>query len=114
LSRQLPHEAGTTGEPDQGEAPGGREPGVPPAAKRGWRIWVLIFGVFLIPSVLYLALLVVPFLSLTTAQKLWVASGLVIAAEGTFLLSALILGREVVHHYRRFFDPRSWFCNKPR
>jgi hypothetical protein len=91
-----------------------RESDVPLAAKKGWRIWVLVFGVFVVPSVLYTMLLVVPFLPLTTGQKLWVASGFVVAAEGTFLLSALILGREVVSRYRRFLEPRRWLGKKRR
>ena len=63
---------------------------------------------------LYLTLLVVPFLPLTTGQKVWVASGLVVAAEGTFLLSALILGREAVRRYRGLLSPRRWFGKRPR
>ncbi len=82
--------------------------------RSGWRIWALIFGVFVVPGMLYLTLLVVPFLPLTTGQKVWVASGLVVAAEGTFLLSALILGREAVRRYRGLLSPRRWFDKRPR
>ncbi len=114
MNGQIPREDGTSGEPDHERAPGGEEPGTLPATKRGWRVWVLIFGVFVVPSLLYLTLLAVPFLPLTTGQKVWVASGLVVAAEGTFLLSALILGREAVRRYRRFLDPRRWFGKRPR
>lgn len=77
-------------------------------------MWVLICGVFVVPGVLYLMLPLVPFLPLATGQKVWVASGLVVAAEGTFLLSALLLGREAVRHYRGFMDPRRWFGKRPR
>ncbi|MCA1729576.1 MAG: transporter suffix domain-containing protein [Actinobacteria bacterium] len=80
---------------------------------RIWRVWVLAIGVFLVPTILYSLLLVVSFLPLTTGQKLWVASGLVVAAKGTFLLSALVLGREAVRRYRRLLDPRNWFGKKP-
>jgi hypothetical protein len=90
------------------------EPGVPSESRSGWRIWILIFGVFVVPGVLYLTLLAVPFLPITTGQKVWVASGLVVAAEGTFLLSALILGREAVRRYRGFLDPRRWFDKRTR
>jgi hypothetical protein len=114
LSGQIPHEADTTGDQDRGRAPAGEELGVPSAPKRSWSVWLLIFGVLLVPGVFYSMILVVPFLPLTTGQKLWVASGLVVAAEGVFLLSALILGREAVRRYRRFFDPRSWFGKNPR
>jgi len=67
-----------------------------------------------VPGVLYLTLLTVPFLPLTTGQKVWAASGLVVVAEGTTLLSALILGREAVRHYRGFLDPRRWLTKRPR
>ena len=80
----------------------------------GWRAWALVFGVFVSPGVLYAMLLVVPFLPFPTGQKLWVSSGLVVAAEGTFLLSALVLDREAVRHYREFLDPRRWFGKRHR
>ena len=90
------------------------EPGVTSEPRSGWRVWVLIFGVFVVPGVLYLTLLLVPFLPLTTGQKVWVAAGLVVLAEGTFLLSALLFGREAVRRYRGFLDPRRWFTKRPR
>ncbi len=92
---------------------GREEPSASLEPRSGWRIWVLIFGVFVVPGVLYLTLLAVPFLPLTTGQKVWVAAGLVVVAEGTSLLSALILGREVVRRYRGFLDPRRLFTKRP-
>jgi hypothetical protein len=89
------------------------EPRMPSGSRSGWRVWVLVVGVFLVPGALYTAILAVPFLPLTTVQKLWLSSGLVVAAEVTFLLSALVLGREAVHRYRRFLNPRYWFGKKP-
>jgi hypothetical protein len=90
------------------------EPSVPSEPRSGWRLWVLIFGVLVVPGVLYLTLPLVPFLPFTTGQKFWVAAGLVVVAEGTFLLAALILGWEAVRHYRGFLDPRRWFTKRPR
>ena len=74
---------------------------------------MLPIEVFLVPTILYSLLLVVPFLPLMTGQTLWVASGLVVAAKGTFLLSALILGQEAIRRYRRLLDLRNWFGKKP-
>jgi hypothetical protein len=90
------------------------ESGLPSEPMSGWRIWVLILGVFVVPGVLYLTLLLVPFLPLTTGQKVWAASGLVVVAEGTSLLSALILGREAARYYRGYLNPRRWFIKRPR
>lgn len=75
---------------------------------------MLVLGVFVVPTMLYTMLLVVPFLPFTTGQKVWVSSGLVIVAEGTFFISALVLGREAVRRYRRLLDPRNWFGKKRR
>jgi 8-oxo-dGTP diphosphatase len=51
---------------------------------------------------------VVPFLPLTTAQKVGLSAVLVVAAEAVFWGAALFLGKEVISRYRRFFDPRTW------
>ena len=73
------------------------------------RAWVLVAVLLVIPGALYAALPVVPFLPLTTAQKIWVFSGLVVAAEVVFWGAALFAGKEVVTRYRRFLDPRALF-----
>ncbi len=109
MSEEFQREAGTTGGGTDGE----REPGVP-LGWGSWRTWVLVIGVFVAPTVLYSLLLVVPFLPLTTGWKLWVSTGLVVVAEGTFFISALVLGREAVRRYRRLLNPRNWFGKKRR
>ena len=98
--------AGGAEEREPGKCP---EPADSPRSWKSWRTWVLVFGVIVVPTLLYLAIPAVPFLPLTTGQKVWVASGLVVAAETVFLLSALVLGREAVRRYRRYLDPRRWF-----
>ncbi|MDQ4063966.1 MAG: transporter suffix domain-containing protein, partial [Actinomycetota bacterium] len=97
--------------PDGGphDAAGSGLPPAPSTGRRSSRAWVLVLGVFVVPSMLYAMLLVVPFLSLTTGQKVSVSTGLVVAAEGTFLISALSLGRQAVRRYRRFLNPRNYF-----
>jgi hypothetical protein len=77
-----------------------------PASRR--RNWILVVVLLVIPGALYAAVPVVPFLPLTTAQKIGLASGLVVAAEAVFWVAALFVGKEVISRYRRFFDPRTW------
>jgi hypothetical protein len=60
------------------------------------------------PSALYAAVPVVPFLPLTTAQKVRLSGGLVVAAGVVFWSAALLLGGEVISRYRHL-DPRGWF-----
>jgi hypothetical protein len=73
-----------------------------------WRPWVLVVVLLVIPGLLYSAIPIVPFLPLTTAQKVGLSAGLVVVAEAVFLGAALFLGREVISRYRRLFDPRTW------
>ncbi|HLL56333.1 MAG TPA: transporter suffix domain-containing protein [Rubrobacteraceae bacterium] len=99
-------EAGGTEEREPARSP---EPAGTPQLRKGWRVWVLVFGVIVVPTLLYLAIPAVPFLPLTTGQKVWVSAGLVVVAETVFLISALLIGREAVRRYRRYLDPRRWF-----
>jgi hypothetical protein len=75
----------------------------------GGRTWLLVVVLLVIPGALYAAVPVVPFLPLTTAQKIVLSSGLVVAAEVVFWVAALFVGREMISNYRRFFDPRTRF-----
>jgi hypothetical protein len=62
-----------------------------------------------VPGTLYTAVPVVPFSPLTTAQKVGLSGGLVVAAEVVFWGAALFLGKEVISCYRSLLDPRAWF-----
>ena len=72
------------------------------------RAWILVIVVLVIPGALYAAVPVVPFLPLTTAQKIGLSAGLVVAAEVVFWGATLLVGKEGISRYRRFFDPRAW------
>jgi hypothetical protein len=81
--------------------------GTGPAPKT--RTWVLVVVLLVVPGALYAAIPVIPFLPLTTAQKIGLSSGLVVVAEVVFWAAALFVGREAISRYRRYFDPRAWF-----
>jgi hypothetical protein len=72
------------------------------------RAWTFVIVLLVIPGALYAAIPMVPFLPLTTAQKIGLSAGLVVAAEVVFWGAALFVGKEVISRYRRFFDPRAW------
>ena len=74
-----------------------------------WRTVVLVVVLLVVPGALYAAVPVVAFLPLTTAQKIGISSGLIIAAEVVFWGAALFVGKAVISRYRRHFDPRAWF-----
>jgi hypothetical protein len=86
-----------------------RPPGASSAALGRGRTLLLVLFLVVVPGLLYTAVLGVPFLPLGTGTKIWLSAALVVAAEGTFVISALVLGKEVVSRYRRSLDPRAWF-----
>jgi hypothetical protein len=71
------------------------------------RALILVVALPVIPGVLYAALPVIPFLPPTTAQKIGLSAGLVVAAEVVFWRAALFVGKDGISRYRRFFDPRA-------
>ena len=87
----------------------GRTQGEGALAPGRWRPWLLVLLLLVVPGTLYTAVPVVPFLPLTTAQKVGLSGGLVVAAEVVFWGAALFLGKEVISRYRSLLDPRAWF-----
>ena len=89
----------------------GAEPAVSPApptgrTRRAWFPGMALLAV----SVLFpaAAVLVVPFLPLSSGQKAGAIAALLVAGEAAFWLAALVLGREAVRRYRRFLSLRFW------
>jgi hypothetical protein len=76
-----------------------------PVSKK--RSWILVVVLLVTPGALYAAVPVLSFLPLTTAQKIGLSAGLVVAAEVVFWGAALFIGKKVISRYRRFFDPRA-------
>ena len=71
--------------------------------------------VFLVAAVLFWAAApAVLLLPLSGVQKVWAGSAFLVLGEVAFWVSAVVLGREAFRRYRRFFDPRDWFGEKPR
>lgn len=85
-----------------------RRPEDTPESPPWGRAWVLVVVLLVILGALYTAIPAVPFLPLTTAQKISLATGLAIAREAVFWGAAFLLGREVVRCYCRLFDSRRW------
>ena len=82
------------------------------ASKSSRKKWLCATFLLIIPSVLWIAAVVVPFLPLTTGSKVWSAGVFVVAAEVVFWVSAVFIGKEVAKRYRERLDPRTWFRGK--
>ena len=72
--------------------------------------WAQALGValFAVSVALFVAVPVVLLLPLSTGWKVGAIAILLVAEEVIFWAAALLLGREAVRRYRRFFDPRYW------
>ncbi len=66
------------------------------------------FGLLGLSTLLYLALLAVPFTPLTFEVKVAVSAALVVGGEAAFWLGGLILGRELLSRYGRALNPLRW------
>ncbi len=78
--------------------------------------WIQALGValFAVSVALFVAVPVILFLPLSMGWKVGVVAILLVVEEAIFWVAALLLGREVVHHYRRFFDPLYWLGKRRR
>jgi hypothetical protein len=65
--------------------------------------------VFVLSFVLYGLILTVPLLSASLETKTLITTALVVLGEICFWTGGVILGKEVVRKYRRFFNPKNWF-----
>ena len=75
---------------------------------------MLVLGAFVTPILLYAFIPAVAAPPMPSGRKVSFSVTLVIAAEGIFLLSALVLGREAVRRYHRYLDPRTRFGRSAR
>jgi hypothetical protein len=68
-------------------------------------------GLFLIvvSCLLWAAVLAVPILPLSIAQKSLTATSLIVISEVIFWLGILLAGKELAHRYRRNLNPYYWW-----
>jgi hypothetical protein len=67
---------------------------------------------FILSFVLYALILMVPLLPVSLQTKTLITTLLVVVGEISFWSGGLILGKEVVRKYRRFFNPKNWFARQ--
>lgn len=63
-------------------------------------------------GILFGLIFVVPFLSLTVAQKGISVTVLVICMEITWWVGVAIIGKELVMKYKKYLNPRTWWKNR--
>ncbi len=67
-------------------------------------------GIILITvsTLLFASLLVIPFLNISTEIKVTATTIVVIVSEITFWTGGLLVGKEVITKYKKYFNPLNW------
>jgi hypothetical protein len=83
-----------------------------PIKKSAHAKWIGV-GLIVLSFLLYGGLLALPFRPISLRSKLVLSSLLVIGGEATFWVGSIVVGKEVITRYKRYFNPRSWLCCQP-
>jgi hypothetical protein len=69
--------------------------------------WQFNLGIILIvlSTLLYASLIVLPFLNIPVSIKLGITPVVIIAGEIIFWIGGILVGKEIIIKYRRFFNP---------
>jgi hypothetical protein len=75
------------------------------------RSWKLKLGVFLmiLSAIVFLSLLIVPFLKFNGKIIVTITTVMVIVGEVLFWSGGLLVGKELFNKYKSYFNPKTWF-----
>lgn len=71
-----------------------------------FRIGIILITV---STLLFASLLIIPFLNISTDIKVTATTIVVIVSEITFWTGGLLVGKEVITKYKKYFNPLNWF-----
>jgi hypothetical protein len=76
--------------------------------------WKFKTGIFLIviSTLLFMSLLVVPFLGVNGKTKITITTVIIVLGEVTFWIGGFLLGKELLIKYKSYLNPRNWFKKK--
>jgi hypothetical protein len=84
-----------------------RSSGNSSSSTAAWARWTGI-GLLILSFAFYGGLLLLPFVAMDGVTKAAAVPVLIALGEVAFWIGGLLLGKEVVARYRRFFNPRDW------
>ncbi|MFF5994756.1 transporter suffix domain-containing protein [Lysinibacillus sp. KU-BSD001] len=70
--------------------------------------WVFI----IIACLLWISLVVIPFLPFSLGMKAAAVTGAVVLAEVFFWIGAIFVGKEVITKYKKYLNPKNWRKNE--
>jgi hypothetical protein len=76
--------------------------------------WQFNLGIILIilSTLLYASLITLPFLPIPVSIKLGITPVVIIVGEIIFWIGGILVGKEILMKYRRFFNPLNWMKRK--
>jgi len=76
--------------------------------------WKFRLGIFLIvfSIVVFLSIVLVPFLNVENKIKITLTTILVIIGEITFWSGGILVGKEIFTKYKSYLNPKNWFKKK--
>ena len=66
----------------------------------------------ILSTLLFLSLLVIPFLNMESAIKIKLSTVAFVLGEITFWTGGILLGKELFKKYKSYFNPMNWFRKK--
>jgi hypothetical protein len=69
-------------------------------------------SLIILSTLLFLSLLVIPFLNMEGAVKIKLSTVAFVLGEITFWAGGILLGKELFSKYKSYFNPMNWFRKK--
>jgi hypothetical protein len=69
-------------------------------------------SLIILSTLLFLSLLVIPFLNMEGAVKIKLSTVAFVLGEITFWTGGILLGKELFGKYKAYFNPMNWFRKK--
>ena len=79
--------------------------------KKNWKFKTGL-SLIILSTLLFLSLLVIPFLNMEGAVKIKLSTVAFVLGEITFWAGGILLGKELFSKYKSFFNPMNWFRKK--
>jgi hypothetical protein len=79
--------------------------------KKNWKFKTGL-SLIILSTLLFLSLLVIPFLNMEGAVKIKLSTVAFVLGEITFWAGGILLGKELFSKYKSYFNPMNWFRKK--
>jgi len=76
--------------------------------KKNWKLKLGIFSIIL-SILVFLSLLLIPFLNIDNKSKLTVTTIIIVTGEVLFWTGGLLVGKEIFTKYKAYLNPKRWF-----